>query len=262
MHTLGEGRTGEGERVAQRGGNEHQRQHQAMKRAQEQQARKAERARAAAEADRRRRDREQKAAYEQQQAELARVRTIGVEHEVEQLGQLLRDALVGDPPTSFEGRRRTHTPRALDERAWSRPERAPRWEEFAPPEQGGLAAVLGLGRKRHEAEVAEARVRFGEAEERHRRAEENRRSALERKRIEHRQAETRALDEVKAFNGRLDEQREAYRSGDPEAVEAHLGATLDASSYPDGVPHEHRIAFRPPTGDVLGRVSEVIFSRQ
>jgi restriction system protein len=26
---------------------------------------------------------------------------------------LLRDALVGDPPTTFERRRRTHTPKAL-----------------------------------------------------------------------------------------------------------------------------------------------------
>lgn len=98
------------------------------------------------------------------------MRTIGVEHEVEQLGQLLRDALVGDPPTTSERRRRTHTPTRLDERPWSRPEPSPRWEEFAPPEPGGLAAVLGLGRKRYEAEVAEARVRFGEAQERRRQA--------------------------------------------------------------------------------------------
>ncbi|MFF3147297.1 SulP family inorganic anion transporter, partial [Streptomyces sp. NPDC057927] len=145
--------------VAQRGsgrGNDYQRQQQALQRAQEQRTRQAERERKAAETASKRQERERKAAYQEQQAEQAQVRTIGVEHEVEQLGQLLRDALVGDPPTTFERRRRTHTPTELDERPWSRPEPSPRWEEFAPPEPGGLAAVLGLGRKRYEAEVAEA----------------------------------------------------------------------------------------------------------
>ncbi|MEU0113443.1 restriction endonuclease [Streptomyces bobili] len=240
--------------MAQRGsgrGNDYQRQQQALQRAQEQRARQAERERKAAETASKRQERERKAAYQEQQAEQAQVRTIGVEHEVEQLGQLLRNALVGDPPTTFERRRRTHTPKKLDERPWSRPEPSPRWEEFAPPEPGGLAAVLGLGRKRYEAEVAEARARFGEAQDRHRRAEEKRLATLERKRAEHRQAEELALDEAAAFNAKLDEEREAYRAGEPAAVEAHLGAVLDASEYPLGFPHEHRIAFRPATGDVL-----------
>ncbi|WP_435595598.1 restriction endonuclease [Streptomyces albogriseolus] len=232
-------------------GDEYQRQQQALRRAQEQQARQAERARKTAEAASKRREQERKAAYLEQQAEQAKVQTIGVEHEVEQLSQLLRDALVGDPPTTFERRRRTHTPTVLDERPWSRPEPSPRWEDFAPPEPGGLAAVLGIGRKRYEAQVAEARERFSEAQQRHARAEEKRRETLEQKRAEHRQAEQRAAEEVEAFNRQLDEQREAYRAGDPEAVEAHLGAVLDASPYPMGFPHEHRIAFRPATGDVL-----------
>ncbi|MBO3673537.1 restriction endonuclease [Streptomyces sp. NEAU-YJ-81] len=94
-------------------------------------------------------------------------------------------------------------------------------------------------------------MRFVEAAERHRRAEEKRLATLERKRAEHRRAEQRAHNEVAAFNKGLDEQREAYRAGDPAAVEAHLGAVLDASSYPKGFPHEHRIAYRPATGEVL-----------
>jgi restriction system protein len=212
---------GRGKQVAHRGsGRGNDDQQQALRRAQEQRARQAERERKAAETASKRQERERKAAYQEQQAEQAQVRTIGVEHEVEQLGQLLRDALVGDPRSTFERRRRTHTPKKLDERPWSRPEPSPRWEEFAPPEPGGLAAVLGLGRKRYEAEVAKARVRFGEAQERHKRAEEKRLATLERKRAEHRQAEAQALEVVAAFNGQLDELREAYRAGEPAAVEA------------------------------------------
>lgn len=250
MHLLWRKDTGEGRRVGQRG-SDYQRNQQALRRAQEQQKRQAERERKAAEAAKKRRERERKAAYEQRQTELAQARTIGVEHEVERLGQLLRDALVSDPPTSFERRRRTHIPRTLDERPWSHPEPAPRWEDFAPAEPGGLAAVLGLGKKRYEAEVANALRYFNEAQERHRRAEEKRRGTLERKRAEHRRAEKRALDEVNAFNAQLEEQREKYRNGDPAAVEAYLGAVLDSSSYPEGFPRKNRIAFRPPTGDVL-----------
>lgn len=232
-------------------GNEYQRQQQALRRAQEQQARQAERARKAAEAAGKRQERDRRAAYQEQKAERARVQTIGVEHQVEELTELLRNALVGDPPTTFERRRKTHTPKALDERPWSRPESAPRWEDFAPPEPGGLGAVLGLGRKRHEAHVAEARERFAAAVDRHLRAEEKRRATLEQKRAEHRQMVERAAAKVSDFNRRLDEEREAYRAGDPAAVETHLGAVLDASTYPTGFPHEHRIAFRPATGDVL-----------
>lgn len=208
---------GEGQYVAQRGngrGSEYQRQQQALRRAQEQRARQAERERKAAEAAGKRQERERKAAYLEQQAEQAQARTIGVEHEAEQLGKLLRDALVGDPPTTFERRGKSHTPKVLDERPWSRPGPSPRWEEFSPPEPGGMAAVLGLGRMRHEAAVAEARVRFGEAQERHRRAEEKRLATLEAKRDEHRRAEERALAEVAAFNRQLDEEREAYRAGE------------------------------------------------
>ena len=152
---------GRGKQVAQRGSDYQQQ--QAIRRAQEQQTRQAERERKAAETASKRQERERKAAYQEQQAEQAQVRTIGVEYEVEQLGQLLRDALVGDPPTTFERRRRTHTPTKLNERPWSRPEPSPRWEEFAPPEPGGLAAALGLGRKRYEAEVAEARAKHKNA---------------------------------------------------------------------------------------------------
>ncbi|MEU1200972.1 hypothetical protein ABZ446_32785 [Streptomyces sp. NPDC005813] len=69
-------------------------------------------------------------------------------------------------------------------------------------------------------------MRFGETQDRHRRAEEKRLATLERKRAEHRQAEAKALDEVATFNEKLDEEREAYRAGEPAAVEAHLGAIL------------------------------------
>lgn len=94
-------------------------------------------------------------------------------------------------------------------------------------------------------------MRFDEAQERHRRTEEKRLEAQERKRAEHRQGEEQALAEVTAFNRQLDEEREAYRAGEPAAVEAHLSAVLSASAYPLGFPHEHRVAFRPATGDVL-----------
>ncbi|MEV8015885.1 hypothetical protein AB0O76_05925 [Streptomyces sp. NPDC086554] len=94
-------------------------------------------------------------------------------------------------------------------------------------------------------------MRFSEAQERHGRSEAKRLAKLEQKRAERHQAETQALNEVAIFNGKLDEEREAYRAGEPAAVEAHLGAVLDASEYPVGFPHEHRIAFRPATGDVL-----------
>ncbi|MGW1196730.1 restriction endonuclease [Streptomyces sp. NPDC002536] len=237
--------------MAQRRNSEHERQQQAALRAQRQQAQQAERERRAAEAERKRRERERKAAHEQRQTELAGTRTTGVEHQVEELRQLLRNALASDPPVSFERLRRTHTPTTLDERPWSRSEPAPRWEDFAPPEPRGLSALLGLGKKRYEAEVAAGRERFAEAQEAHLRAEEQRRGALERKRAEHRKKEQLALREIEEHNGTLHQRTEAYRAGDAEAVEWFLGQALGASAYPKGFPRKHRIAFRPATGDVL-----------
>ncbi|WP_372410798.1 restriction endonuclease [Streptomyces luteireticuli] len=114
-----------------------------------------------------------------------------------------------------------------------------------------MSALLGIGRKRYESEVAAGRERFAEAQETHRRSEEQRRGTLERKRTEHRKKERQALREVEEHNEALDRRMKDYRAGEAEAVEWFLGQALNTSAYPKGFPRKHRIAFRPATGDLL-----------
>lgn len=240
--------------MAQRRGNnwarEYERQQQAVHREQLRQQRELARQQRAAEAERKRQDRERQQAYVAHQTQLAADRTTGVEHEVDQLRQLLRDAVVSDPLVSFDSLQRVHRPQRFDGSYWPGPGPAPRWEDFAPPEPGALSSLFG-GRRRYEQQLAQAQERFRETEDRHSRAEAEHRTKLAQKKAEHRAAQEQEAYAVREFNEALDQRRATYRAGEPASVEWFLGQTLDASTYPQGFPSRHRVAFRPADGSTL-----------
>ncbi|MGW3569948.1 restriction endonuclease [Streptomyces sp. NPDC000941] len=240
--------------MAQRRGNswqsEYERQQQAAHREQVRAQRETARQERAAEAERKRREKERQQAYAAQQVQLATDRTTGVEHEAEQLRQLLREALVADPLVSFDSLRRVHTPRRFVASV-PEPGPAPRWEDFAPPEPGGLSAVFGLGRRTYERRLAEEQERFRKAEQRHGRAVAQYREKVDQKQAEHRAEQECEARDVREFNDSLEQRRDMYRAGEPEAVEWFLERALGASAYPPGFPSQRRAAFRPADGSAL-----------
>ncbi|WP_369363648.1 hypothetical protein AB5L52_10910 [Streptomyces sp. CG4] len=172
--------------------------------------------------ERKRQERERQQAYVAQQTQLAADRTTAVEHEAEQLGRLLRHAVVADPLVSFDGLRRVHRPQRFDEGHWSGPGPAPRWEDFAPPEPGALSALFG-GRRRYEERLAQEEERFGKAQARHERAEAEHRAMVQKKKRAHQAAQENEARAVREFNDGLEQRRAAYRAGEPENGDAPCG---------------------------------------
>ncbi|MEW2416399.1 restriction endonuclease [Streptomyces sp. NPDC046866] len=239
--------------MAQRRGSwqqEYVRQQQAAQREQLRMQREAARQQRAAEADRKRRERERQQAHVAHQVQDAADRSTAVEHEVDRLRQLLRDAVVSDPPVSFGRLRRTHRAQRFDGSRRPGPGPAPRWEEFAPPAPGALSALFG-GRRRYEQRLAQEQALFEEAEQRHRAEEAKHRAKLDRERAEHAAKQEQAARAVRQFNAELDQRHTGYLAGEPASVEWFLGEVLDASDYPRGFPSRHRVAFRPADGSVL-----------
>ncbi|MCX4680536.1 restriction endonuclease [Streptomyces sp. NBC_01433] len=229
---------------------EWERQQAAASREQLRQEREYTRQQRAAEAERKRQERERQQAYVGRQNQLAADRTTGVEHEADQLRQLLHDSVVSSSHLTFNRLQRVHRPQRFDASHWPGPGPTPRWEEFAPPEPSGLSTFFG-GRRRYEQQLSQERERFQQAEERHRQAEAEHRKKLQRKKAEHDAAQEAAARKVRKFNEELEQRRTAYLSGDPAGVEWFLGQALEASTHPTGFPSRYRVAFRPADSSVL-----------
>ena len=129
-------------------------------------------------------------------------------------------------------------------------EPAPNWDDYEPPEPGGLSRLFG-GAARYERQTAEARARFDAAMTEYRQREGKRRRALSAARAAHerRLADVRA--QAAAQNAEVDARRAAFAAGDPDAVEWFVSRVLDASRYPSGFPRQYQVAYRPENRDVV-----------
>lgn len=129
-------------------------------------------------------------------------------------------------------------------------ESAPDWNDYAPPEPGGLSRVFG-GAARHERQTAEARAGFDAAVADHRHREARRQRAFSAARTSY----ERKIEEIRAGaaaqNAVIEARRTAFETGDPEAVEWFVSQVLDASHYPDGFPRQYQVAYRPENRDVV-----------
>lgn len=240
--------------MAQRRGStwqqELQRQRQAAERERQRQERELARQARAAEAERKRAERERQQAYAAHQTQLAADRTVGVEDEVEQLRQVLRNAVVSDPLISPTRLRRIHTAQRFDASRWPAPGPAPRWEEYAPAAPSGLTSLFG-GRRRYEEKLLEAQGRFAKAEDTHRRAKADHASQLQQMKAKHQAAQDREAQKVREYNDALEDRLAKYRAGEPQSVEWYIREILKSSRYPSGFPSHHRVAFRQADASAL-----------
>jgi restriction system protein len=129
-------------------------------------------------------------------------------------------------------------------------EPVPDWNDYAPPQPGGLSRVFG-GAARHERQTAEARARFDAVEADHRQREAQRRRAFSAARASYEQKIEGIHAGVAAQNAEIEARRTAFTAGDPEAVEWFVSQVLDASRYPDGFPRQYQVAYRPENRDVV-----------
>jgi len=153
-------------------------------------------------------------------------------------------------PLSFDQMRVTAQVPRFDPGPLGDPVAAPDWAAFAPASPGALSRLFG-GNARHDRQTADARQRFESAMSSYRDQEAERQRTLAAARAEHERQAAAARADAAARNAELDAWRAAFSAGDAESVESFVRRVLDASSYPDGFPHQYQVAYRPENRDVI-----------
>lgn len=173
--------------------------------------------------------------------------------EVEQQIKILDEVLTGIlslPALSFDSLKVIPRLTSFDPGPLGTAEPAPDWADYAPPEPGGLSRLFG-GVARYERQAAEARTRFDTAVAEYRQREGQRHRALSAARDAYERVLADLRAQAAAQNAEVEARRAAFAAGDPEAVEWFVSRVLDASSYPDGFPHQYQAAYRPENRDVV-----------
>ena len=173
--------------------------------------------------------------------------TAGAEVRLEQLQNLLVNAVAHPVRRDVLGSlRRTVRTITLDLGADASPRRAPRWEDFAPPEPGVLTRALG--RTRHERAVAEARSAFDDARRRHTIDEAAREARVATAQQQH-DAQVAALArEVAQHNESLDQMMDGLAARDRHAVSNYFEVAIRSITDPDGFPTDRRAGYIPESG--------------
>ena len=185
----------------------------------------------------------------QAQQDAAERKTAQVEQQVKVLDEILTSGL-RLPALTFGSLMVTPDIPSFDPGRLEVAERSPTWEDFAPPEPGGLSRLFG-GVARHEQRTAEARTRFDAATAEHRQREAQRQQALSAAQAAHQRKVADIRVKAAAQNAEVEKRRAAFAAGDPEAVEWFVSHVLDASRYPGGFPRRYQVAYRPENRDVV-----------
>jgi restriction system protein len=210
----------------------------------EDERRKREQANQAKEEERRRK--QEHLAFQQRKAE---EKTAAVEGQVRVLEGLLADSL-SRLPLTFQQLKMSLNIAGFDPGPLGIPRPEPKWTDHAPVEPRGLSRVFG-GAARYERETLQAQGRFEAAKLQHREEEAQGRQAQAAARAAYEREVADAQAKVAARNAAIEAHQAAFAQGDPEAVEWFVGQVLDGSRYPQGLPCQHQVAYRPENRDLV-----------
>lgn len=170
---------------------------------------------------------------------------------VDKLENLLGATLDIDDFVDFETLKVQPQTQPFQPGSLARVEPAARLEDSLPAELGFVQRLMPGAAAKYEAAVVAAGESHREALAEHARREEAREAALVAARGEHDAEVARAVAHAEAKNRDIDEFRERFEAGDPNAVVEYFSLVLDASSYPEGFPQRHRMAFVPESRQLV-----------
>jgi restriction system protein len=130
-------------------------------------------------------------------------------------------------------------------------ELAPEEGPFTLPPLSGMARLIPGGKAKHEQAVEEARNRYDAENAAHSRRERERRRQLAEARTAYESELARITARVEEQNGEVDEFRTRFDAEDPDAVVEYFSLVLEKSSYPEGFPKQHRMAFVPESKQLV-----------
>jgi restriction system protein len=135
--------------------------------------------------------------------------------------------------------------------ALANPEPPPSLDTFMPEAPGGLGKLVPGAKSKHAAAVEEAKAAYERACATHAEREAERERALGDARTEHEREVAGITSRAEAANREVDEFRQRFEAGEPEAVTEYFSLVLGASQYPEGFPKKFRIAFVPESKQLV-----------
>lgn len=167
----------------------------------------------------------------------------------DRLDGLLAATLDVDDSVDFESMKHRPARPSFDPGLLAVPAPAPQWGTFEPPAPKGLAKAFG--KDKHAAAIAAARAAFADAVARHEADERLRVASLAQAEAEHEgQVEALRQQLLEQHRG-VDEFRDAFEVGDPDAVVGYFDLVLRGSRYPDGFPQRFRLAYVPESRQLV-----------
>jgi len=127
----------------------------------------------------------------------------------------------------------------------------PLLNDFLPPPLSGMAKLVPGAKAKHEQAVEAATESFETAKLDHATRVAERDAALAAARIEYEADVEKIRARVTAQHEEIDEFRESFVVGDPDAIVTYFSLVLDASSYPEDFPKKHKMAFVPESKQLV-----------
>jgi restriction system protein len=214
-------------------------------------------------------DRDAKKAYAEGREQETREFNDELAEQIEGLRSILERTLTIDDAIEFDSLRLTEDFPALTlpKEVAVLPVPPHRDDYFKGIDAPGLLGRLTGGQKKYEASLAAADERYKAALASHQLKIESRQATIKQLRDEHERARLDHIGRARARNTDTDQFAAAYRSGDPDAIVGYHTMVLERSEYPEGCPHEYRVAYvsaskelvieyELPTTQIVPRVAE------
>jgi hypothetical protein len=131
------------------------------------------------------------------------------------------------------------------------PEPTPEIVRFMPPTLSGMAKLVPGAKAKHEKAVEGARAAYASEGAAHARREQKREAALGAAYSDYEAKVEKIKARARAQNREVDLFRERFEGGDPAAIVEYFLLVLDASSYPEGFPKQHKIAYVPESKQLV-----------
>ena len=220
----------------ERSARDQQRQIELHQRAQLRTVREAERAQRAYERAEKADEKERKRLYVESRMAEVESQNEQVDHIVNSLGRILVEGLHRNPSIDFDSLHARPTYAPLNLGNLTTPGIPPDWSSFEPAKLTALAGILPWIRSAYEKRLTDAKQAFEAAERKFEEQEQKRQFAIQQKSDEHDRLVEAVKREASEHNATVDQFRDAFQAGDPEAVASYFVMVLGSTPYPDGFP--------------------------
>jgi len=133
--------------------------------------------------------------------------------------------------------------------ALAKPEPSPHLDSFLPSPPSALGRIFG--KAKHEAAALEGKRRYEEAVDAHARAEADRLSRLAAAQADHERHVAKLRGEIEAQHQEIDQFKQEFERGEPDAIVSYFTLVLEASLYPEGFPQRFRLAYVPESRQLV-----------